>query len=40
MISTGRDESLICERIDYYTRVFGEGHYYLEMEEHPDKPLQ
>lgn len=40
MISTGREESLICERIEYYRRLFGSGHYYLEIEEHPDKPLQ
>ena len=40
MISTGREESLICERIEYYRGLFGPDHYYLEIEEHPDKPLQ
>ena len=40
MISTGRDESLICERIEYYRDLFGKDQYYLEIEEHPDKPLQ
>lgn len=40
MISTGREESLICERIEYYRSIFGRDHYYLEIEEHPDKPLQ
>ena len=40
MISTGREDSLICERIEYYRRLFGPDHYYLEIEEHPDKPLQ
>lgn len=40
MISTGREEPLICERIDYYRELFGSDHYYLEIEEHPDKPLQ
>jgi DNA polymerase III subunit alpha len=40
MISTGREESLICERIEYYRRIFGQDQYYLEIEEHPDKPLQ
>ncbi len=40
MISTWRDETLICERIEYYRNIFGKDHYYLEIEEHPDKPLQ
>jgi DNA polymerase III subunit alpha len=40
MISTGREEAVICERIDYYTRLFGRDHYYLEIQEHPDRPLQ
>ena len=40
MISTGREESLICERIEYYRHLFGRENYFLEIEEHPDKPLQ
>ena len=40
MISTGREESLICARIEYYRELFGKDQYYLEIEEHPDKPLQ
>ena len=40
MISTGREDSLICARIDYYRSLFGKEHYYLEIEEHLDKPLQ
>jgi DNA polymerase III subunit alpha len=40
MISTGREESLICERIEYYRRIFGPDHSYLEIQEHPDRPLQ
>ena len=40
MISVGREESLICDRVEYYRNLFGKDHYYLEIEEHPDKPLQ
>ena len=40
MISTGREEKLITERIEYYRVLFGPDNYYLEIEEHPDKPLQ
>jgi DNA polymerase III subunit alpha len=40
MISTGKDEALVCERIEYYRSIFGEGNYFLEIEEHPDKSLQ
>lgn len=40
MISTGKEEKQICERIEYYRGVFGPDHYYLEIEEHPDKSLQ
>ncbi len=40
MISTGREESRICERIEFYRDLFGRDHFYLEIEEHPDKPLQ
>lgn len=40
MISTGKEESKIRERIAYYEWVFGKENFYLEIEEHPDKPLQ
>ncbi len=40
MITTGKDESKIIERIEYYRALFGAENYYLEIEEHPDKPLQ
>ena len=40
MISTGKEESSICERIEYYRSVFGNENYFLELEEHPDKSLQ
>jgi len=39
-IITGKDESYICERIEYYRSLFGRENYYLEIEEHPDKPMQ
>jgi DNA polymerase III subunit alpha len=40
MISTGKSEEILRERIEYYVSLFGRDHYYLEIEEHPDKPLQ
>lgn len=40
LISTGRDESILCERIEYYRNLFGKENYFLEIEEHPDKALQ
>ena len=40
MISTGKDEATICERIEYYRKIFGNENYFLEIEEHPDKSLQ
>ncbi|MDD2693908.1 MAG: DNA polymerase III subunit alpha [Candidatus Gracilibacteria bacterium] len=40
MIITGKDESFICERIAYYQNLFGKENYFLEIEEHPDKPMQ
>lgn len=40
MIITGKDESYICERIEYYRNLFGKENYFLEIEEHPDKPMQ
>ena len=40
MIITGKEESRICERIEYYRKLFGKENYFLEIEEHPDKPMQ
>ncbi len=39
-IITGKSDSYICERIDYYIRIFGTDSYYLELQEHPDRPMQ
>lgn len=40
MITTGKEELKIVERIEYYRSLFGTDNYYLEIEEHPDKSLQ
>lgn len=40
MISTGKSDTQIIERIEYYISVFGRENYFLEIEEHPDKSLQ
>ncbi len=39
-IITGKDDAYICDRIEYYEKVFGKDHFYLEIEEHPDRPMQ
>ena len=39
-IITGRDEVYIKERIDYYVWLFWKEHFYLEIEEHPDRSMQ
>lgn len=39
-IITGKDENYIRERIDFYKNIFGEGNFYLEIQEHPDRPMQ
>lgn len=39
-IITGRDESYIIERIKFYQEIFWENHFYLEIQEHPDRPMQ
>ena len=39
-IITGRPESYIIERIEYYQRVFGSDNFFLEIQEHPDRPMQ
>ncbi len=39
-IITGKWDDYIRERIEYYRWVFGSERYYLEIQEHPDRPMQ
>lgn len=39
-IITGKSDEYICERIEHYRRLFGEDRYYLELQEHSDRPMQ
>lgn len=39
-IITGKPESYIIERIEYYEGVFGRENFFLEIQEHPDRPMQ
>lgn len=39
-IITGKSEEYITERIEYYRNIFGKENFFLEIEEHPDKPMQ
>jgi DNA polymerase III subunit alpha len=39
-IITGKDDNYIVERIEYYRGIFGADNYYLEIQEHPDRPMQ
>jgi DNA polymerase-3 subunit alpha len=39
-IITGKSDDYIEERIEYYISLFGRDHYYLELQEHPDRPMQ
>lgn len=39
-IITGKDDAFIAERIDFYRGIFGNENYFLELEHHPDKPMQ
>ncbi len=39
-IITGKGDAYICERIEYYIGIFGRDRYYLELQEHPDRPMQ
>ncbi len=39
-IITGKSEEYILERVHFYQNIFGKENYFLEIEEHPDKPLQ
>lgn len=39
-IITGKTDEQIVERIEYYRSVFGAENYFLEIEEHPDRPMQ
>ncbi len=39
-IITGKDDEFIAERIDFYRSIFWKENYFLELEHHPDKPMQ
>ena len=39
-IITGKTESYIVERIEYYEGIFGRENFFLELQEHPDRPMQ
>ena len=39
-IITGKGDAYIRERIEYYIGIFGKDRYYLELQEHPDRPMQ
>jgi DNA polymerase-3 subunit alpha len=39
-IITGKDDAFIVERIDFYRNIFWNENYFLELEHHPDKPMQ
>lgn len=39
-IITGKGDDYIRERIEYYIGIFGKDGYYLELQEHPDRPMQ
>ena len=39
-IITGKDDAFIIERIEYYRTLFGATNYFLEIQEHPDRPMQ
>lgn len=40
MITQGKTDDEIVERIHFYQNLFGEENYFLEIQEHPDRPLQ
>lgn len=39
-IITGKSEDYIVSRIEYYQSLFWKDNYYLEIQEHPDRPSQ
>jgi DNA polymerase III subunit alpha len=39
-IITGKDDLALVERIRYYERVLWRGHFFLEIQEHPDRAMQ
>ena len=39
-VITGKSDEEIVERIEYYRNLFGPENYFLEIEEHPDRPMQ
>lgn len=40
MVTGGKSDEEIVERIEFWRGVFGPENYFLEIEEHPDKPFQ
>ncbi|MBS9783927.1 DNA polymerase III subunit alpha [Candidatus Gracilibacteria bacterium] len=40
LIIMGREDDEIVERIEYYRGVFGAENFFLEIQEHPDRPMQ
>jgi DNA polymerase III subunit alpha len=39
-IITGKSDEYLHERILYYKGLFGDENYFLEIQEHPDRPMQ
>lgn len=39
-IITGKTDEFICQRIDFYEDIFWKDGFFLEMQEHPDRPMQ
>lgn len=39
-IITWRDDSYLIERIEYYRKILGPENFFLEIQEHPDRPMQ
>ncbi len=39
-IITGKSDEFLSERIEYYIWLFWKDRYYLELQEHPDRPMQ
>lgn len=39
-VITGKDESFLRERVEFYESIFGKGDFYLEILEHPDRGIQ
>ncbi|PID84073.1 DNA polymerase III subunit alpha [Candidatus Gracilibacteria bacterium] len=39
-IITGKEDSYIIDRIEYYINIFGSQNFFLEIQEHPDRAMQ